>query len=76
MDSDPGRLAKVTARMNQIYDAIKRFKVMDEDGLVALHADLRGKLDSIDNGDGDLEEMEKQARTLAGDLKTLALELT
>ncbi len=76
VDSDPGRLAKVTARMNQIYDAIKRFKVMDEDGLVALHAELRGKLDSIDNGDGDLEEMEKQARTLAKDLKTLALELT
>lgn len=49
---------------------------MDEDGLVALHAELRGKLDSIDNGDGDLEEMEKQARTLAKDLKTLALELT
>lgn len=76
VDSDPGRLAKVTARMNQIYDAIKRFKVMDEDGLVALHAELRGKLDSIDNGDGDLEEMEKQARTLAKDLMTLALELT
>jgi DNA repair protein RecN (Recombination protein N) len=76
VDSDPGRLAKVTARMNQIYDAIKRFKVMDEDGLVALHAELRGKLDSIDNGDGDFEEMEKQARTLAKDLKTLALELT
>ncbi|MDE5714168.1 MAG: AAA family ATPase, partial [Muribaculaceae bacterium] len=59
VDSDPARLAKVTSRMNQIYEAIKRFKVVDEEGLVKLHAELRGKLDAIDNGDVDVETMEK-----------------
>ena len=33
VESDPARLAKVTARMNLLYDAIKHFKVSDEAGL-------------------------------------------
>lgn len=76
VDSDPARLAKVTSRMNQIYEAIKRFKVVDEEGLVKLHAELRGKLDAIDNGDVDVETMEKEARRLAKVLKVKADELT
>lgn len=76
VDSDPARLAKVTSRMNQIYEAIKRFKVADEEGLVKLHAELRGKLDAIDNGDIDVETMEKEARRLAKVLKVKADELT
>lgn len=76
VDSDPARLAKVTSRMNQIYEAIKRFKVADEEGLVKLHAELRGKLDAIDNGDVDVETMEKEARRLAKVLKVKADELT
>lgn len=74
--SDPARLAKVTARMNMIYDAIKRFKVADEEALVAFHADLHKRLDSIDNGDEDVAEMEAEARKLARELKTKADELS
>lgn len=76
VDSDPARLAKVTARMNQLYEAIKRFKVADEEGLVRLHEELRQKLDAIDNGDEDVESMEKEARILAKSLKEKADELS
>ena len=76
IDSDPARLAKVSSRMNLLYDAIKRFKVSDEEGLVGLHVDLRSKLSAIDNGDMDVEEMEKKARVLAKELKLKANELT
>lgn len=76
VNTDPARLAKVTSRMNQIYDAIKRFKVADEEELVALHASLKEKLDSIDNGDTDVEEMEIRAKALALELKKKADELS
>ena len=76
VDSDPARLARVTSRMNQIYDAIKRFKVPGEDELVKLHEELQTKLDTIDNGDVDMEEMERKAKSLAKELKAKAAVLT
>ncbi|MDE5880865.1 MAG: DNA repair protein RecN, partial [Muribaculaceae bacterium] len=74
--SDPNRLAKVTARMNQLYDAIKRFKTEDEDGLIKLRKDLRHKLNAIDFGDDNVAELEREAKRLAKILKGKADELT
>lgn len=76
VDSDPARLQKVTSRMNQLYDAIKHFKVLDEKALVGLHQDLRQRLDSIDNGDDDVAELEREARRLGKELKGKADRLT
>lgn len=76
VDSDPARLAKVTSRMNQIYDAIKRFKVADEKELVDLHSDLHQKLDAIDNGDVDIADLETEAKILGKELKAKADLLT
>lgn len=76
VDTDPGRLAKVTARMNTLYDAIKHFRVADEEGLVALHKDLRAKLNAIDFGDEDVAQLEQDARKLARELKAKADALT
>lgn len=76
VDSDPARLAKVTARMNLIYDAIKRFKVTDEKELVELHNDLHQKLDAIDNGDVDIADLEAEAKALGKELKAKADRLT
>ncbi|MDE6299449.1 MAG: DNA repair protein RecN, partial [Muribaculaceae bacterium] len=72
VDSDPARLAKVTERMNTLYDAMKHFKVLDEKGLVALHNDLRQRLYAIDNGDEDISALEKEARSLGKELKAKA----
>lgn len=76
VDSDPARLAKVTARMNLLYDAIKRFKVADEKELVELHNDLHQKLDAIDNGDVDIADLETEAKILGKELKAKADLLT
>lgn len=72
VDSDPARLSRVTQRMNALHEAIKHFKVADESGLVALHSDLRQRLDSIDNGDEDVASLEKEARRLGKTLKEKA----
>ncbi len=76
VEADPVRLARVTARMNLLYDSIKRFKVTDNDALVALHNDLKGKLKSIDYGDQDVSDLEKEAKALARVLKAKADALT
>lgn len=76
IDSDPTRLSKVTARMNLLYDAIKRFKVKDDNELVALHNDLRHRLNEIDFGDEDIVSLEKEGRILGKKLKEKAELLT
>ena len=62
--------------MNLLYDAIKHFKVADEEALVHLHADLRHKLNAIDFGDDDVARLEKDAKVLARALKEKAEALT
>lgn len=76
VDSDPVRLAKVTARMNLLYDAIKHFKVADDEALVELHRELADKLNAIDFGDDDVAQLEQEARHLARELKAKADSLT
>lgn len=76
VETNPLRLAKVTERMNMLYDAIKHFKVKDEEGLVALHKDLHQKLTAIDFGDEDVARLEQEAKALARNLKKKADILT
>ena len=76
VETNPLRLAKVTERMNMLYDAIKHFKVKDEEGLVALHKDLHQKLTAIDFGDEDVARLEQEAKALARSLKKKADILT
>lgn len=73
---DPTRLAYVTTRMNQLYDAIKRFKTEDEDGLIKMRKDLRHRLNAIDFGDDNIAELEQEAKRLAKVLKGKADALT
>lgn len=75
-DSDPKQLEIVTSRMNVIYDAIKRFKVLDEYALVKLHKELKHKLNAIDFGDDDVAGLEQEAKVLARSLKAMADELS
>lgn len=74
--TDPGRLAKVTARMNQLYDAMKRFKVSDMDDLIRMRQELRDKLNEIDFGDDNISDLEQEAKKLARSLKSKADALT
>ena len=74
--SDPSRLARLSSRMNLLYETIKRFRVADEEALVALHDELRERLGMIDGGDDSLDALEKRGRHLAQELKVKASRLS
>lgn len=69
IEADPLLLAQVSSRMNELYEAQKRFKVSGDDALVDLRESLREQLRGIDGGDVDLTDMEKSAKILARRLK-------
>lgn len=72
VESDPSKLAKVSSRMQELYDARKRFKVTEDDGLVDLREELRYQLKSIVEGDTDVAELEKEGKELAATLRKQA----
>lgn len=76
IDSDPGRLEKVQARIDSLYEAMKKFKVKDEDELVELHQQLKEELSSISGDKTDVVKFEHQLKELAKDLKEKADLLT
>ena len=76
VQADPVVLSRISARMHDYHTLIRRFKVVDDDGLVELREQLRHQLDVIDNGDGDIEQLETEARKVARQLKEQADALT
>lgn len=72
IESDQVRLAKADARLKELYDAVRRFKVEDYDALVRLYESLKGE----DAGGGEMAEqlsaLESEARTLGDSLKMKA----
>lgn len=76
VDTNPARLARISQRMEQLYEAERHFKISEKDGLVALRQQLRQKVKAVDNGDSDLSSMEEEARRLARELKKMADEIS
>lgn len=76
VEANPARLAKITQRMNELYDANKRFKISREDGLVDLRETLRRQLAAIDGEDGVTSDLEKEAREIAKILKQQAADIS
>lgn len=76
IEADPLLLAQVSSRMNELYEAQKRFKVSGDDALVDLRENLREQLESIDGGDIDLTEIERDAKIVARRLKAEAEDLS
>ena len=76
VDTDPATLARLSDRMNAYYDAIKRYRVVEADELVDMHEEAARLLASIDGDDGQLPELEKEARKVARELKEAADRLT
>lgn len=70
--ADPSQLERVSARMSQIYEACKRFKVDNDDQLVELRDDLRRQLDAIDGDSGDIEQLLSRKKELAARLADVA----
>ncbi|MBD5284624.1 MAG: DNA repair protein RecN [Bacteroides sp.] len=76
VESDPSKLAKVSNRMQELYEARKRFRVAEDDGLVNLREELRYQLKSIVEGDTDVAELEKEGKELASILRKQADEIS
>lgn len=75
IDDDPMLLNKISARMDSLYEAQKRFGVDSNDELVALHESLRLKLVQTDDPDSSLAGLEEELKELARSLKEQAVEL-
>lgn len=76
VDTDPETLAKLSQRLNAYYDAIKRFRVEDDDALVLLYEQLKRKIEEVTLGNEDLPDLEKEAKETAKELRLSADKLT
>lgn len=76
VDSDPTELARLSARMNSYYEAVKNFRVKEADELVDLRDELHRKLSNIGGEGTELPQLEEQSRQAARRLKKVAAALT
>ncbi|MDE6696655.1 MAG: DNA repair protein RecN [Muribaculaceae bacterium] len=76
IESDPVRLAKADARLKELYEAVKRFKVADYDHLVDLYASLKDEDKGGNERVGELNALEQEARALGETLKAKAEEIS
>ncbi|MDE6648531.1 MAG: DNA repair protein RecN [Muribaculaceae bacterium] len=72
IESDPVRLAKADARLKELYEAVKRFKVADYDKLVELYASLKDEDNGGNEKVSELNALEQEARALGDRLKEKA----
>lgn len=72
ISTDPAMLARLSDRMQNYYDTVKRFHVGDPDELVELQSDLRRELNEINGGGEELPELERRARACGAELKRRA----
>lgn len=72
IESDPVRLAKADARLKELYEAIKRFKVADYDALISLYSSLKDECGGGSERIGELNALESEARKLGEKLKEKA----
>ncbi len=72
IESDPVRLAKTDARLKELYEAVKRFKMPDYNALVDLYSSLKKESEGGSEKVEELNELETQARKLGDVLKEKA----
>lgn len=72
IDSDPVKLHRIETRINELYDALKRFNCKSDTELVELHESLRRKVMGITDSSIDIESLEREMRNEAQKLKAMA----
>lgn len=76
IDIDPLALEKIDVRLNEIYEANRRFKVECEDDLVNIRENIEQQLTLIDNSDDDILALESELKSEGKRLRQLADILT
>ena len=62
LGADPARLDAVDARLSAIYSLEKKHRVDSSDQLIAIRDSLAARLDTIENADSDLAELQAKAK--------------
>ena len=62
LNADPQELERIEDRLNKIYSLEHKHKVSTIDELIAIRDNLQKRLDTIDNSDYAIEQLEKQAK--------------
>ena len=76
LGADPGTLNAIEERLSSIYSLCHKHHVDDADGLIELRDSLRDKLKALDNSDGMIEELEREARRAKALAKESAMEIS
>lgn len=76
LNADPRELQRTEQRIEAINSMIQRHKVADVAGLIALREKIRANLDSLDNADQNLNEMERETRRALALAKETAAEIS
>ncbi len=72
IESDPVKLAKADARLKELYESVKRFKMANYDALVDFYDSLRKENNSGTEKLDELNALESEARKLGDTLKVKA----
>jgi DNA repair protein RecN (Recombination protein N) len=75
VNNNPQRLELINDRINLIYLLKRKHQVADFNELLSLHEQLQQQLNSIDNIDYQLVELQKEKSLIETKLKKLAIEL-
>lgn len=62
LNADPQELERIEDRLNKIYSLEHKHRVSTVDELIAIRDNLQKRLDTIDNSDYAIEQLEKQAK--------------
>ena len=76
LGADPATLNAIEERLSAIYSLCHKHHVENADGLIELRDSLRAKLKALDNSDGMIEELEREARRAKALAKESALEIS
>lgn len=76
VDFDPGRLDTINTRLDHLYTLQQKFHVESIEELMAVRDNISRQLEHIDNGDEDIEEMERKVAELLAKAEKTATLLT
>jgi DNA repair protein RecN (Recombination protein N) len=75
-EADPGRLAKIETRLDQIYSLIQKHRLKNLNELILKREELANQIKSIETGDDRLNELESVLKSSTGSLTALSEEIS